>query len=205
MSSTDDVNVNICAHCSAQCGKSRCPCLDAFYCGAECQNKDWREHRKFCIVHRNVITRESLTLPKRLVARLLHRRERDQGDHFLRKIHRNNGPNISINIDAGPEPAIFIREKKRPNHGVGSVSILDTSTRELTLYRYELRHAYNVLQFVVKDVAGNSLRRPRVIMKSDFDNEVVATLLGTQSVIDDEVDYVEIYRDQRSFFFDGRN
>ena len=43
-------NAECCAHCSKQgVGLKRCSrCKQASYCGAECQNADWKRHKKTC-------------------------------------------------------------------------------------------------------------------------------------------------------------
>ena len=43
-------SVDSCAHCGKQgVGFKRCSsCKQAFYCGAECQNADWKRHKKAC-------------------------------------------------------------------------------------------------------------------------------------------------------------
>ena len=38
-----------CGHCGKPEGKQRCSrCKVVYYCGRECQNTDWKEHKKTC-------------------------------------------------------------------------------------------------------------------------------------------------------------
>ena len=42
-------NPKLCGACNAPGCKLKCACKLVFYCGAECQGKDWPRHKKECV------------------------------------------------------------------------------------------------------------------------------------------------------------
>jgi coenzyme F420-reducing hydrogenase gamma subunit len=43
-------NPRLCRGCGAAGCTNKCPCKHVYYCGPECQAKDWSRHKKECAV-----------------------------------------------------------------------------------------------------------------------------------------------------------
>lgn len=43
-----------CAVCSAFIGLQKCPCKLVYYCGTECQSKDWKDHK---VLHKKAMSK----------------------------------------------------------------------------------------------------------------------------------------------------
>lgn len=43
-------NPKQCSQCGAPDSQFKCSCKQVYYCGAECQNKDWKQHKSKCAV-----------------------------------------------------------------------------------------------------------------------------------------------------------
>lgn len=200
-----------CTHVCCNCGlqfarKTRCACNDGYYCSKQCQEEDWKEHRKTCILHcrARVVTVDKVLLSEQDVAALLYS---EPGTPLVdtavkRKFMRHDAPGISMSIyphnAINQDICMSIREKQKNTKGFGSVAVYDNKTREVVLYRYAVENAYKVLQDVIKGLWRTLGRVPKqIFLHTDIPSDQIKTMFS--EIPDDSIglDYVHIFRDDR--------
>jgi hypothetical protein len=91
-----------------------------------------------------------------------------------------------------------VREKQRSHKGFGSVVVYNNTTREMVMYRYAMKHAFEVLQYTIRDMTLQTRGQKRQLhLLSDFSSEVTATIFSVErSGVRGDLHYVDVLRGQ---------